>query len=43
MTKEIDVWYGNARVVLLKIKQREKTEDLLIATLGPEEKCDDCP
>jgi hypothetical protein len=40
---KIDVWYGNARVVLLKIKQREKTDDLIIETLWSEEKRDDCP
>ena len=39
----IDVKYGNARIVLLKIKQREKTDDLVIETLGSEEECDDCP
>jgi hypothetical protein len=39
---KIDAWYGNARVVLLKIKQRENSDDLVIETLGSEEECDDC-
>jgi len=39
----IDVNYGNARIVLLKIKQREKTDDLVIETLRSEEERDNCP
>lgn len=40
--EKIDVWYGNARAVLLEIKAKQKTDELVVETLGSVEKCDDC-